>query len=64
MIGLEYLMYCGATLLFIYGFTAGWFLRMLWQRVRPRNLRDVLVKVAAALSWPYVVYQVFREAWE
>ena len=61
---LELIMYGGIALLVIYGVVALHFFSMLWRRVRPRSLRDVLIKVAAALTWPYVVYQVFTEAWE
>lgn len=61
---LEFIVYSGIALLFIYVFVALYFFKQLWLTVRPHSLRAVIVKIAAALSWPYIVYQVFTEALE
>ena len=61
---LELILYSGIVLLCIYGFVALRFFSLLWHSARPRSLRAGLIKVAAALTWPYVIYQVFTEAWE
>ncbi|KKL55063.1 hypothetical protein LCGC14_2259180 [marine sediment metagenome] len=65
MIDAELMYYAGGTLLAIYLVVTAGFFSALWSMpAGTHTLRAMLIKLAAAACWPYVVYQALREAGE